>query len=136
MIRTLLVDDNTSHRELLATLLDLEADFQVVGEAADGVEAVEAAERLRPDLVVSDIQMPRLDGLAALPRLREAAPDVKVVLMSSLPPSEIAARAEAAGADLYLDKGTGVDTTIRELRRIAMLRQSRAHGAGMLRSEH
>jgi DNA-binding NarL/FixJ family response regulator len=125
VIRTLLVDDNASHRELFSTLLGMEVDFDVVGEAADGQEAVDLAARLQPDLVVSDVQMPRLDGLAAVPRLLEVAPQARVVLMSSLPPSDIAPRAAAAGADLYLDKGNGVETTIQELRRVAMSPRTR-----------
>jgi DNA-binding NarL/FixJ family response regulator len=108
----LLVDDDPAHLDLLRLLIELEDDLEVVGVARDGERGIELAAELQPAAIVSDIEMPRLDGLAATPRYREAAPHAVIVLMSSLLPSEAEPRARVAGADLYIDKGTGVETTI------------------------
>jgi DNA-binding NarL/FixJ family response regulator len=80
--RILLVDDHPLTRSALAALLAQHA-FDVVGEAADGEQAIEAAEQLAPDLVLLDLSMPGLDGLSALPRLREAAPECEVVVLTA-----------------------------------------------------
>ncbi|HYA08293.1 MAG TPA: response regulator transcription factor [Gaiellaceae bacterium] len=78
----LIVDDHPLTREALSSLLSAHG-FEVVGEAADGVGAIEAAGRLRPDLVLLDLSMPGMDGLQALPRLREAAPECEVVVLTA-----------------------------------------------------
>jgi DNA-binding NarL/FixJ family response regulator len=80
--RILIVDDHPLTRDALATLLG-QNGFQVVGQAADGYEAIESARQLRPDLVLLDLSMPELDGLGALPRLREAAPECEVVVLTA-----------------------------------------------------
>src|SRR6266540_2380234 len=80
--RILLVDDHPLTRSALAGLLT-QHGFEVVGEAADGEEAIEAAARLQPDLILLDLSMPGLDGLSALPRLRVAAPDCEVVVLTA-----------------------------------------------------
>ncbi|MDQ1632046.1 MAG: hypothetical protein QOC80_2018, partial [Frankiaceae bacterium] len=72
-VRVLVADDSDGVRELVTLLLDLESDFTVVGQARDGLEAVERARALQPDLVVLDVSMPRLDGLTATPRIRSAS---------------------------------------------------------------
>lgn len=112
MIRTLVVDDDGAHRELLVTLLESEPGFEIVGEARDGYDGAAAANRTQPQLIVSDVLMPRLDGITAVPMYRAAAPEAVIVLMSADPAREIAEQAMAAGADLFIDKGTGVDTMI------------------------
>lgn len=111
-IRVLLVDDNPAHIELLQVLIDLDDELELAGIASDGDAGVTLAGQLQPDLIVSDIEMPRLDGLHAIPGYRRAAPTAAVVLMSSRAPGEAASDARAAGADAYIDKGTGVDTTL------------------------
>jgi DNA-binding NarL/FixJ family response regulator len=126
-IRVLLVDDSAAHLELIRMLLDLEDDFTVVGEAPDGEAGIQVARDLAPDLIVSDIEMPRLDGLHAVPGYRAAAPDAVVVLMSSRTPSDARPAALSAGADLYLDKGTGVETIIDELRQAAEDARARSY---------
>jgi len=115
MIRTLVIDDDGAHRELLVTLLESEPGFEIIGEARDGYDGAAAANRLQPNLIVSDVQMPRLDGITAVPMYRAAAPKAVVVLMSADPDRDVEARAMAAGADLFIDKGTGVDTIIEML---------------------
>ena len=78
----LIVDDHPLTREALSSLLRAHG-FDVVGEASDGAQAIESAGRLRPDLVLLDLSMPGMDGLQALPRLREAAPECEVVVLSA-----------------------------------------------------
>src|SRR5438876_9616560 len=101
--RILLVDDHPLTRSALAGLL-AQHGFDVVGEAADGEEAIECAGRLRPDLVLLDLSMPGLDGLSALPRLREAAPDCEVVVLTASGTEENLLGAIRAGAAGYLLK--------------------------------
>src|SRR5436309_4458691 len=101
--RILLVDDHPLTRSALAGLL-AQHGFDVVGEASDGEEAIERAERLRPDLILLDLSMPGLDGLTALPRLREAAPDCEVVVLTASGTEENLLQAIRAGAAGYLLK--------------------------------
>jgi DNA-binding NarL/FixJ family response regulator len=101
--RILLVDDHPLTRSALAGLLQ-QHGFEVVGEAADGAEAIDAAGRLRPDLVLLDLSMPGVDGLTALPLLREAAPDCEVVVLTASGTEENLLGAIRAGAAGYLLK--------------------------------
>ncbi len=79
--------------------------FEVVGEAANGKEAVELARRTQPDVMLLDIAMPVMDGLEALPHITEVAPSTRVVILTGFSSSTIRARALAAGAVGYLEKG-------------------------------
>jgi len=101
--RILLVDDHPLTRSALSALLQ-QHGFDVVGEAADGAEAIHAAGRLHPDLVLLDLSMSGLDGLTALPRLREAAPDCEVVVLTASGTEENLLGAIRAGAAGYLLK--------------------------------
>ena len=101
--RILLVDDHPLTRSALAGLLQ-QHGFDVVGEAADGEQAIERAARLRPDLILLDLSMPGLDGLSALPRLREAAPDCEVVVLTASGTEENLLGAIRGGAAGYLLK--------------------------------
>lgn len=103
--RVLIVDDAEDLRTLLRFRLQKESWAHVVGEAEDGVDAVEQAGLLQPDLVILDVAMPRMDGLEALPLIREAAPGVKVIVLSGFNAATLAQSAGAAGADHYLVKG-------------------------------
>ena len=82
-IRVLVADDSVAFRKLLCLLLTRDERFEVVAEANDGVEALKLAEKHRPDVVLLDIAMPRLDGLQTLPALKEKHPEMKVVVLSS-----------------------------------------------------
>ena len=77
-ITVLLADDQRLMREGLATLLALADDIEIVGQAADGQEAIDLAKRLKPDVILMDIQMPRVDGIAATQAIRSAQPDTKI----------------------------------------------------------
>ena len=101
--RILVVDDHPLTRDALGSLL-AQGGFDVVGEAADGAEALELAAELQPDLVVLDLSMPGLDGLAALPRLRAAAPGCEVVVLTASGTEENLLAAIRAGAAGYLLK--------------------------------
>ncbi len=101
--RILLVDDHPLTRSALSGLLQ-QHGFDVVGEASDGAEAIAAAGRLHPDLVLLDLSMPGIDGLTALPRLRDAAPDCEVVVLTASGTEENLLRAIRAGAAGYLLK--------------------------------
>ena len=101
--RILIVDDHPLTREALSSLLRAH-DFEVVGCASDGEEAIVEAARLRPDLVLLDLSMPGLDGLGALPRLRESAPETEVVVLTASGTEENLLAAIRAGAAGYLLK--------------------------------
>jgi DNA-binding NarL/FixJ family response regulator len=101
--RVLIVDDHPLTRDALAALLG-QHDFSVVGEAADGEEAVELARSLQPDLILLDLSMPGIGGLGALPLLREAAPGCEVVMVTASVAEENLLAAIRAGAAGYLLK--------------------------------
>src|SRR3954469_25234687 len=101
--RILLVDDHPLTRSALAGLLR-QHGFDVVGEAEDGAQAIDLAAELAPDLILLDLSMPGLDGIGALPRLREAAPDCEVVVLTASGTEENLLHAIRAGAAGYLLK--------------------------------
>ena len=103
-IDVLIVDDVEDIRQLLRLVLGADSRFRVVGEARDGIEGIEQAAALDPDLIVLDLAMPRLDGFAALPRLHEVAPHARVVVLSAFGDADIQGRALSLGAIGYLDK--------------------------------
>jgi DNA-binding NarL/FixJ family response regulator len=104
-IRILLADDHPVVRDGLAAMLGTQPDFQVIGEAGNGAEAVAEAARLRPDVVLMDLEMPSLDGIEAIRRLRAADPAVQVVVLTAFDTDERILGALQAGAQGYLLKG-------------------------------
>jgi two-component system, NarL family, response regulator LiaR len=116
MIRVLLVDDHAVVREGLRTFLDLQDGIEVVGEAADGVEGVAAAERLRPDVVLMDLVMPRLDGVGAMRELRRRLPGVRVIVLTSFAEDDKLLPAVQAGAAGYLLKNAQPQELARAVR--------------------
>lgn len=103
-IRILLVDDQSLFREGLHTLLSVQAGFEVVGEAANGEEALRIAVTLRPDVVLMDVRMPLLDGVSATKRLRSILPDCHVLVLTTFDDDEYVFEALRAGAIGYLLK--------------------------------
>ena len=116
--RVLLVDDHPLTREALTALLEAH-EFDVVGEAADGNEAIVEAERLQPDLVLLDLTMPELDGLGALPGLRQVAPDSEVVVLTASGTEDNLLAAIRAGAAGYLLKSEPPERIVEFLRGVA-----------------
>jgi DNA-binding NarL/FixJ family response regulator len=114
--RVLIVDDAANLRELLTLLLEVEDDFEVVGTAADGQQAIAAADVLQPDVVLLDLAMPVMDGLQALPVLREHVPHARIVIFSGFEHEALASAALQAGADAYIEKGTSVTQLVAQLR--------------------
>ena len=113
--RILVVDDDQGFREMLRDFL-LDDGFDVVGEAPDGVEAVTAAERLRPEVVVMDMRMPRMDGLEATRRIRAASPTTQVVILSAYEDQALKRGAQELGVYSYLIKGCPPSTLVETLR--------------------
>lgn len=109
--RVVVVDDTPDLRNLLRLVL-ARGGFDVVGEASDGRAGIEVARRTTPDVVLLDIAMPVMDGLEALPALRRMLPRAKIIAMSAFGASQMAARAVAAGADGYVQKGTSLHSIL------------------------
>jgi NarL family two-component system response regulator LiaR len=103
-IRVLLVDDHAVVREGLRTFLQLQDGIEIVGEAADGEEAVREAERLRPDVILMDLVMPKLDGVGAMRQLRRRLPGSRVIVLTSFAQDDRLLPAIQAGAAGYLLK--------------------------------
>src|SRR5438552_8806072 len=103
-IKILLVDDQPLFREGLRTLLSVHADFEVVGEAGNGEEAVSLARSLLPSVVLMDLQMPLLDGVAATRRLQQERPDCRVIVLTTFDDDEMVFDGLRAGAIGYLLK--------------------------------
>ena len=114
-LRVLLVDDMAELRALVRLTLERSGRFVVVGEAGDGQQAIDAVAELHPDVVLLDIAMPVMDGMEALPKIRAAAPDVRVVMLSGFSEARLGGEAASRGAIAYLEKGLAPDLLIARL---------------------
>lgn len=115
MIRILLADDQDLIRRGLKALLRVEADLEVVGEAADGQAAIAQAHALKPDIVLMDIRMPRLDGVAATAEICQQCPDVKVLVLTTFDDDDYVTQALHNGAVGYLLKDTPPDDLVQAI---------------------
>jgi DNA-binding NarL/FixJ family response regulator len=114
-VRVLLVDDQALFREALATLLEVRPEIEVVGEAADGAEALDRVAGLQPDVVLMDLHMPVLDGIAATRRLRVERPGTRVLALTTFDDDEDVFAALRAGAVGYLLKDVSGDRLVEAL---------------------
>lgn len=119
MIRILLVDDHRIVREGLASMLGTQADLCVVGEAATGREALTCIQRLQPDIVLLDLEMPNLDGVAVLEQMQPAFSSIHVIVLTAYGSEERILDAVRAGARGYLLKSAGLDEVLRAVRVVA-----------------
>jgi signal transduction histidine kinase len=116
-LRVVIVDDTPDLRDLLRLAME-SGGFEVVAEAEDGAEAIEVARKHDPDVILLDLAMPVMDGLEALPTLRQLCPDAKIVVLSGFGAAQMTRRALAAGADGYLQKGVPLRTILDYVRDI------------------
>lgn len=119
MIKVLVVDNEPTVRAGLRMRLGLESDFAIAGEAGDGIEALELARNLQPDIVVMDVKMPRMDGITAVSQLQVAAPHIPVVMSSIHDDALTRSRAYTAGAAAFIGKQEGVELLIDTIRQVA-----------------
>ena len=105
-MNVLIVDDDRASREGLRELFELRPNINVIGEAINGEEAVTLAGSLHPDLVVMDVQMPKMDGLEATRQIKQRLPDIRIILLTMY--REYRAAALRSGADAFLVKGDGI----------------------------
>jgi DNA-binding NarL/FixJ family response regulator len=111
--RLLIADDRVRTRRALRAVLLTQPGIELVGEAADGEEALAEVERLRPDIVILDIRMPRLDGIEATARIKQRWPAIRVIAHSLA--EELSEEALAAGADAFVPKGAPAGELMRAL---------------------
>ncbi|MBN1401204.1 MAG: response regulator transcription factor [Anaerolineae bacterium] len=116
MIRILLVDDQAIVREGMRSMLSLEPDISVVGEAETGLEALSKASALRPDIILLDIRMPSMDGLTALGQLKQEVPRASVIMVTLYDDPNYLERAVTMGAAGYILKDASRDELIRAVR--------------------
>ena len=119
-IRVMVVDDHEIVRIGLKQVLDLSGEFEVVGQAADGEEAVRVAAEVSPDLVLMDVIMPRKDGVEACREIMESAPEVRVVMLTASNAEDAVVESVAAGASGYLLKETDMEQLLSALRSAAV----------------
>lgn len=120
MIRVLVVDDQALIRQAVADILDGQADIEVVGQASDGREAVTSASRLRPDVIIMDIRMPNVDGIAATAEIRgdPALDDARILILTTFEEDEYLVAALRAGASGFIGKGAEPEDIPRAVRSV------------------
>lgn len=124
-IRVLIADDTTTLRLVLRRTLESSQAFDVVGEAADGAQAVDLAALLRPDIVLLDLSMPVLGGMEAIPLIRERAPDAQIVVLSEFPADRIGPQVVEIGAAAFLGKQECLERLVPSLLQVWRTSQQR-----------
>ena len=117
--RILIVDDVPQVRRELRTLLPLLDDIDIVGEAENGQSAIELAAALRPEVILMDLEMPIVDGLAATRRIKQASPATRIIILSIHTDEAVRANARSAGADDFVDKGAPLTTLLQAIQTIS-----------------
>ena len=123
-IRVMLADDHLVVRMGLAAIISIERDMELVGEAADGAEAVKLAAELHPDVVIMDIMMPKLDGVAATAEIRKRNPETQILILTTFGTSDDLRRALAVGAIGALVKDSAQTELVNAIRECAAGRKS------------
>ena len=118
MQRVLIVDDNADIRRLVRLRLELDGLFEVVPDATDGRSALASAQAFLPDIVLLDLSMPIMDGLEALPLLRQLLPYGRIVMLSGFDAERFRGRALDLGADEYVEKGSALEDLVGLLQRL------------------
>jgi DNA-binding NarL/FixJ family response regulator len=119
MIRIVLVDDHKIVRQGIRDLLETEPEFQVVGEAANGIEGLELVESLKPDILISDLMMEGLTGIDVTRELRNRSSGTKTIILSMYDDFGYVTRAVQEGAMGYILKGSGIDDLMTAIRQVA-----------------
>jgi NarL family two-component system response regulator YdfI len=119
MIKILIADDHLIIRQGLRLILETEDDFEIAGEASDGVEALKLCHTQKPDVVLMDLRMPNMDGLTAIEKLRLEQPGIAVVILTTFNEDELMLRGLQAGARGYLLKDTDRSTLFNTIRAAA-----------------
>jgi DNA-binding NarL/FixJ family response regulator len=114
-VRVVIADDDEAFLEFLRALIDAQPELAVVGTARDGVETLELTEELRPEAIVVDLHMPRLDGVSAIARLRRDYPSLCVIVLTGDPASALHEAAREAGADGVFQKGEMLEQLLARL---------------------
>ena len=115
-IRVLLVDDHAVVRQGLRMFLGLDPDLQIIGEATNGLEAIELSRQLRPDIILMDLLMPIMDGLTAIQKIKKAQPEVEIIALTSVIEDDRVFNAIHAGAMGYLLKDTQASELVQRIK--------------------
>ncbi len=117
-IKILIADDHPIVRQGLATVLNQEEDLEVVGLAENGLEAVARARELRPDIILMDLQMPEMDGVEAIHQIKEEAPDIGIIILTTYDADDYIFRGIEAGARGYLLKDSPPEEVLKAIRTV------------------
>ena len=116
LIKVLLVDDHAVVRQGLRMFLSLDPDLQIMGEATNGLEAIEMSKQLKPDIILMDLLMPVMDGLTAIQRIKKAQPEVEIIALTSVIEDDRVFSAIHAGAMGYLLKDTQANELVQRIK--------------------
>ena len=112
MVKVIIADDSTPIRERIIKLLSSVSNVEIAGEAIDGIEAAVMVRKTKPDVVILDLQMPKLSGLEILPRLKELVPSPVVVVLTNFSTGPLKAMCIRKGADFFFDKSTEFEKAV------------------------
>jgi two-component system, NarL family, response regulator LiaR len=119
-IKVLVVEDQTVVREGIVAILSFQPDIEVVGEAHDGLEGLQLAQLKQPDVILLDLMMPRMDGLTAIPKIKEAVPNARILVLTSFAEGDRVFHAIKSGALGYMLKDSTRDQLVQSIRDVAV----------------
>ena len=118
-MKILIADDHEAVRHGIKSILQAESDFEIVSEASDGIEAVEKSKQLKPDILVTDLKMPKLNGIEVTERVRESSPDTRIIILSMYNSKTYVLGALNSGAMGYVIKKSSADGLTEAIRTVA-----------------